>query len=203
MEYLYPKALAYKQEKFHEVRDLYQELANSQSPKSLMVTCSDSRLSPQQFTASLPGEVFVVRSAGNLITPYCPDVVTNDAISLEYGVVALGVKEIVVCGHVSCGAMTGVMNIEALDAMPLVQKSLKAYKEKYIDEIQHIEKLDTMIQWNVCKQLEHIMSYPFVKERVKNGELTLWGWVFDFVSHEIVYKKNYFEMDCANQDKAM
>lgn len=201
MEILYPRVLNYKKEKFHEVKDIYEGLANGQSPGSLLITCSDSRLSPQMFTDTQPGEVFVVRNAGNLVAEYDPNSVTNEALTIEYGVVALGVKEIVVCGHVSCGAMAGLLNVESLGQMPLVQKSLSAYKEKYIDEIRDIHDVDGLIKWNVDRQLQNLYSYPFIKERVDAGQLTLWGWVFDFVNHEIKYKQSLKQLQKEKKSK--
>ncbi len=194
MEILYPKLLVYRKEKFHEVKDVYESLATSQSPSTLFVTCSDSRLSPQEFTLSGPGELFVIRSAGNLIAPYDPKHIPNEALTLEYGIVALNIKEIVVCGHLSCGAMAGIMDVENLNHMPLVKKSLSNFKETHKHELKHIKCADELSRWNVSKQLENIYSYPFVRERVQTGELHMWGWVFDFVTHEVVYKKNFREI---------
>lgn len=194
MEILYPKLLVYRKEKFHEVKEVYEGLATSQNPNTLLVTCSDSRLSPQEFTLSGPGEIFVIRTAGNLITPYDSKHVTNEALSLEYGVVALNVQEIVVCGHVGCGAMAGVINVDQLDHMPLVKKSLTQFKKTHHDEIKNIDCSNELTKWNVAKQLENIYSYPFVRSRVQEGTLHLWGWVFDFVTHEVVHKVNILDV---------
>ena len=98
--------LQFKESGFKERKDLFEKLSNSQSPEVLFITCSDSRIDPNLITQTEPGELFVIRNAGNIVPPHT---VASDGTvaSIEFAVVALGVKHIVVCGHSNCGAMKG------------------------------------------------------------------------------------------------
>jgi len=105
--------------------DLYEELAQGQHPRALIVCCSDSRVGPELLTNAEPGEIFVIRNAGNIIPPYGA---TNggEGASIEYAVEALGIRNIVVCGHSHCGAMKGLLKLNTLEEkMPLVYNWLK------------------------------------------------------------------------------
>ena len=170
-----------------ENKEHYASLASSQAPHTLLVTCSDSRLCPQEFTSTEAGELFVIRNAGNLMPAYSAEAPTNEGLTLEFGVCALGVKEIVVCGHSSCGAMAGLQDTSKLDALPLVQKGLETYKAAHKCEVDACDSLESLIDWNVHKQVESVMGYPFVQEKVAKGELKVSGIVYDFVKAEVLY----------------
>ena len=178
----------FKNSNFKEVEEKYKSLANSQKPHTLLVTCSDSRLCPHEFSQAGAGELFIIRNAGNLIPSYDNESTSNEALTIEYGVVALGIKEIVVCGHRSCGAMTAVQDPEALDSLPLVRKALTHYKKENIKDIEACDGLDQIIEWNVRNQLASLLSYEFIKDRVEKGELLLTGVVYDFVNAEVTYE---------------
>ncbi len=105
---------------------LYERLAtHGQSPKALMISCADSRVVPELITQSNPGDLFVCRNAGNIVPPFSQ---ANGGVSsaVEYAVVALGVRDIIVCGHSDCGAMKAVLNPESLVKMPNVAAWLEA-----------------------------------------------------------------------------
>lgn len=194
MEYLYPRVLEYSQGEFEKQRNHYQKLAEGQAPKTLLVTCSDSRLCPQEFSQTNAGELFVIRNAGNLVPAYDEKQATNEGLTLEYGVKVLKVKEIVVSGHVSCGAMQALMQPEQLKDLPLVQQKLTVYKQSNEDYFSKKPELPEVIEWNVKKQIENLLTYPFVKQAVDAGELFLWGWVYDFVNGKVVHKISHKEL---------
>ena len=178
----------FKTSNFKEVEEKYKSLAQSQKPHTLLVTCSDSRLCPHEFAKAGAGELFIIRNAGNLIPSFSAESPSNEALTIEYGIVALGIKEIVVCGHRSCGAMTAVQNPEALDSLPLVKTALTHYKNENIKEIESCDGLDQIIEWNVRNQLASLLSYEFISTRIQKGELSLTGMVYDFVNAEITYE---------------
>ena len=120
----------FKKQKFDHLKDHYLSLKNGQQPHTLFITCSDSRLCPQEFTQSKAGELFIIRNAGNMLPAYNPDCPSNEGLTLEYGVISLKVKEVIVCGHSSCGAMDGLQNIQRLSPMPLAHKALSLYRRK-------------------------------------------------------------------------
>eukprot|EP01027_Heterolobosea_sp_BB2_P016262 GEZU01023158.1.p1 GENE.GEZU01023158.1~~GEZU01023158.1.p1 ORF type:complete len:120 (+),score=19.91 GEZU01023158.1:713-1072(+) len=91
----------------------YAHLALGQKPDALFVACSDSRVVPNVFASSNPGDLFVQRNVGNLIPPCCDEhnVSVGDiseAACIEYALMSLNVKEIIICGHSECGAMKAV-----------------------------------------------------------------------------------------------
>ena len=188
MEHLYPKVVNFQENEFDKVKDVYKQLENSQSPKTLVVSCADSRVLPNQFSQAGPGEIFSIRNAGNLIPAYSEGEVSNEALTLEYGVEALEVKEIVICGHSKCGAMGGVLDFQNLSSLPLIQKGLSGIHSVFQQEFKAAPELSELIEWNVRKQMENVLSYPFVKKRVEAGQLSVWGWVWDFVDGKISYK---------------
>lgn len=87
--------------------ELFKQLATSQNPKALFVTCSDSRVVPELLTQREPGELFVIRNAGNIVPSYGPEPGGVSA-TVEYAVAVLGVQDIVICGHSDCGAMGAI-----------------------------------------------------------------------------------------------
>jgi len=104
---------------FPAKRELFERLAKGQQPSTLFITCADSRVMPDLFTQAEPGELFAIRNAGNIVPPFGrqPGGVTA---TIEFAVVALGVRHIIVCGHTDCGAMKGLLHPESLAAMPTV-----------------------------------------------------------------------------------
>jgi carbonic anhydrase len=96
------------------------ELAAGQSPYALFITCSDSRVVPTLITGARPGELFELRTAGNIVPPY--DVgPSSEAATIEYAVEVLGVRDIVVCGHSHCGAVGALVRGDDLSAIPAVR----------------------------------------------------------------------------------
>jgi carbonic anhydrase len=117
----------------HKFRDTYvpthqellTELSHGQKPRVLFITCSDSRIDPNLITQTDVGELFVIRNAGNIIPPYGA-ANGGEGGTIEYAIDALGIEQIVVCGHSHCGAMKGLLQLNKLQAdMPLVYNWLK------------------------------------------------------------------------------
>src|SRR3954470_2433402 len=103
----------FRQKVFGTQEELFRELGKGQSPLALFITCSDSRIDPNLLTQTEPGELFVLRNAGNIVPPHgtAPG---GEAATIEFAVLQLGIKAIVVCGHSRCGAMKGLLAPEAL-----------------------------------------------------------------------------------------
>jgi carbonic anhydrase len=132
-----------------------------------------------------PGELFVVRNAGNIVPPHgvAPGGVSA---SIEYAVAVLGVPDIVICGHSGCGAMTAILNgREQLKALPEVARWLNfANAATQVIEEQHAHKneaakLDILVRENVLAQLVNLLTHPAVANAVASKEVRLHGWVFD------------------------
>ena len=178
--------------------ELFTSLAGGQSPNALFITCSDSRVNPVLLTNAEPGDLFVVENAGNIVpSPGSPGGggehgTGGEAATLEYAVRALKVPEIIVCGHARCGAMGGLMSPESLESLPLVADWLKhsASVRESVNAAHAAatpeEKVDAAIKANVLLQLENLKLHDCVREAMAAGELTLGGWVYDFVSGDVI-----------------
>jgi carbonic anhydrase len=174
---------------FPEKRELFSELAQGQSPHSLFITCADSRISPDMITQKGPGELFVMRNIGNIVPPY-GEMLGGVSAAIEYAVMALGVRNIIVCGHSDCGAMKALMNPEAarLDTMPTVATWLR--HAETARAVTHAlqpgegarDPLATMAEQNVLLQLAHLRTHPSVAARAAEGRLMLQGWLYDIAS---------------------
>ncbi len=162
---------------------LFEKLSAGQSPHTLFITCSDSRIDPTLITATDPGELFLVRNVGNLVPPMGVDQTPAEGAALEFAVSVLGVTEIVICGHSECGAMKGVCSGAVFEKktgedLPSLQQWLSDLKELQPKPGEN-RTYDEVAQKNVLKQMANLYTYPLVKERVSAGALRIHGWFYD------------------------
>jgi carbonic anhydrase len=177
---------------FDEHRQLFEELSHGQKPRILFITCSDSRIDPNLITQAEVGELFVIRNAGNIIPPYGA---TNggEGASIEYAINALGIEQVIVCGHSHCGAMKGLLKLQSLaNEMPLVYDWLKQaeatrrlVKDNY-RELEGEELIEVTVAENVLNQLSNLQTYPIIRSRLHQGNLSLHGWIFRIETGEIL-----------------
>jgi carbonic anhydrase len=181
-----------------ESRELFAQLALGQKPDALFVACSDSRVVPNLFASKNPGDLFVLRNIGNLIPPSHEDQVDNSAAAvLEFSLFCLNVSNIIVCGHSECGAMQALTNLMDIKCCPHLTSWLKFGKES-VERLLKSGLLNPTLslhnqvsQANVLLQMEHILSYPFVKERVEKKQLGIHGWWFDIAQADVYcYEKD-------------
>jgi carbonic anhydrase len=184
--------LKFQRDVYPSQKGLFQQLSNAQRPQAMFIGCSDSRVVPELFTQQGPGDLFVVRNAGNIVPPYAvaPGGVSA---SIEYAVAVLGVPEIVVCGHSGCGAMTAILRgSEQLEALPEVARWLHfADAARHVVAEQHAQeddetKLDALVRENVLAQLDNLLTHPVVANAVKSKEVRLHGWVFDIATAQVM-----------------
>lgn len=157
----------------------FQGLATGQAPTTLFVTCSDSRVDPSLITQTQPGELFILRNAGNFVPPPGDD--DGSASAVEYAVDALRVTDIVVCGHSNCGAMGGLMDPEALDPLPVVARWVE-HGAPTRDACEHHpddQQVSAAIRHNAITQLDNLRQHPCVARAVAEGRLALHAWVYD------------------------
>ena len=171
---------------------LYERLASDgQSPKALMISCADSRVVPELITQADPGELFVCRNAGNIVPPFSQ---ANGGVSsaVEYAVVALGVRDIIICGHSDCGAMKAFRDPEALEKMPNVAAWLRHSHAAHSVVCNAYPDLDdnaaarAMALENVVAQLNHLRTHPSVAAAMAQGRLTLHGWFFEIETCQVL-----------------
>lgn len=180
----------FQREVFGDHKDLFARLADGQAPHTLFITCSDSRINPNLLTQTAPGEIFILRNAGNIV-PSWGAPVGGEAATIEYAIAALGVEHIVVCGHSGCGAMKAVIDPGSLETLPAVRTWLahaettrRILQENYGDQSPD-ELLSIAIQENVLAQLENLRTHPSVAARIAKGALALHGWVYKIVTGEV------------------
>jgi carbonic anhydrase len=173
----------------------FRDLAKSQSPDALLITCSDSRLLPDVLAGVDPGELFVMRNVGNLVPPATVHGDStgdlSEASAIEYSILVLKVRHLIVCGHSECGAMKAALVRKPMPETPNLAKWLhhagpavfRLEQEGALDP--GLSPCDQLSQLNVLIQLEHLTSYPIVRERLTNGSLHLSGWWFDIAKGEM------------------
>ena len=165
-------------------RAMFESLKRKQEPIALFITCADSRVVPNLFTQTGPGDLFTVRNPGNLVPPYS-EFVGGVSASVEYAMLVLKVPLVIVCGHTDCGVMQGLLHSENVQGLPAVQDWMR-----YASEARHRvmrdhggateqEKLRLLTEYNVLSQIENLKSHPSVHARIISGEVDIRGWVYD------------------------
>lgn len=178
-----------------ESRALFAKLALGQKPDTLFIGCSDSRVVPNLFASTNPGDLFVVRNIGNLIPPASSKQENSLSAALEFSLFSLNVLDIVVCGHSECGAIHAILHNNTAPGCTdctHLHAWLK-YGEEAVHRVRNgftlnpaLHEHNQVSQVNVLQQIEHLKSYAFVRERLKAGQLRIHGWWFD-IAHADVY----------------
>ena len=169
------------------VKDTFAELALGQRPDTLFIACSDSRVVPNLFASTEPGDLFVIRNVGNLIPPYAEDHSSHgsEAAAIQFGLSSLPITEVIVCGHSECGAIGSLASGQTRPDAPAFQCWLR-HGQGSLKQLEagatlgdHLERHNRLSQLNVLEQLDHLKTYPVVRERMASGQLRLHGWYFD------------------------
>ena len=204
---LLPTSLAqgygkFRQFKYARHAQRYMELAvRSQKPHTMVIACCDSRAAPETIFDASAGELFVVRNVANLVPPYAPDGERHStSAALEFAVHSLGVGNIVVMGHGSCGGISAVVT----DMDPL---SKGDFIGKWMADVKAVA--DTVVLPHPCTEHEHhtiverasvvqslknLEGFPWIARLVQAGELTVIGAWFDIALGELyVYDDDSWE----------
>lgn len=180
----------FQSEGFRPLQGLFEQLAKGQQPETLFITCSDSRIDPCLLTQSKPGDLFILRNAGNIVPPHGPGG-SGEAATIEFAVAGLGVKDIIICGHSHCGAIVGLLRPEEIARLPTMSAWLihaEATRRIIRDNYGHLEGeplLTATIEENVLVQLENLRTLPAVASRLLRGDLHLHGWVYKIETGEV------------------
>jgi carbonic anhydrase len=190
---LIAKVVEFQTRVFPDRQALYGQLVrDGQAPKALMISCADSRVVPEQIMQAEPGDLFVCRNAGNIVPPYAAQ---NGGVTatVEFAVEALGVRDIIVCGHADCGAMKGLGGDPAkLQSMPNVAGWLRhgAAARQVVDtgypELDGVERVRALALENVVAQLNHLRTHPSVAAGIARGEVSLHGWFVDIEHGDVL-----------------
>ena len=175
---------------FSSHRELFERLDHhDQTPETLFITCSDSRISPNLITQTQPGELFILRNTGNLVPPY--ETMGGMAAGIEFAVASLHVKDIIICGHSNCGAMRALLEPELLAELPATRAWLahsRATERIMWESYGHLkgnELLHATVEENVLVQVGNLRKHPAVAKAVANGMLHLHAWVYKIETGEV------------------
>ncbi len=177
---------------FPPQREYYEKLAaKQQKPIALFITCSDSRVIPHQITRTEPGDLFQLRTAGNIIPPYGA-VVSGESATVEYSIAVLGIRNIIVCGHSQCGAIKALIEAGNLDELPAVkswfahaESTRRIVRQKY-DHLSPVERAIAATEENVLVQMNNLSTHPYVAARLATGDLNIYGWYYDIGTGQIL-----------------
>jgi carbonic anhydrase len=169
----------FRRESFPRFREHYQRLVEQgQRPSTLFLGCADSRVVPDLLTSALPGELFVIRNVGNLVPPFETDSgFHGTSAGIEFATLVLGVKDVIVCGHSHCGAIRSLFAPLRGDA-PHLARWLELARPAALEAEPSEAVLRRTEMRSVVLQLEHLLSFPMLRERVENGALCLHGWYY-------------------------
>ena len=172
-------------------QQLFSRLAKGQHPQAVFVTCSDSRIVPELMTQTEPGELFVLRNAGNIIPPSGTAGAGGEGATLEFAINALKVPSIIVCGHTGCGAIQGLLNPDSTTQLPVVAEWLEGIShvreavQRQYGELDAEQLLLMAVRENVRAQLQSLRTYPFISQALAEGRLTTDGWVYHIETGEL------------------
>jgi carbonic anhydrase len=169
----------FHREYFPRFREHYQRLVDEgQRPSTLFIGCADSRVVPDLLTSTLPGDLFVIRNVGNLVPPFETDSGFHGvSAGIEFATLALEVKDIVICGHSHCGAIRALFAPTRSDA-PHMTKWLELARPAMTHAEPAEEALRLTEMRSIVLQLQNLMSFPTVRQRVERGETCLHGWYY-------------------------
>lgn len=168
-------------------REKWTELAGGQTPKVMVIACSDSRVDPATIFGTRPGEVFVVRNVANLVPPFDPSGGLHGvSAAIEFAVTVLKVEEILVLGHGQCGGVKASLSGALTDAKPgeggfVAEwiKLLKDARERVVAEYgTDARGQKALEQEGVKVSIENLKTFPFVQSGLNDGTLALQGAVF-------------------------
>jgi carbonic anhydrase len=180
----------FRQEDFLPLQGLFEQLAKGQNPETLFITCSDSRIDPNLLTRSKPGDLFILRNAGNIVPPNGA-ASGGEAATIEFAVAVLGVKDIIICGHSHCGAIKGLLEPEQIASLPAFSSWLshaETTRRIVRDNYGHLSGdllVTATVEENVLVQLENLRTLPAVGSRLVRGDLHLHGWVYKIETGEV------------------
>ncbi|WP_270936940.1 carbonic anhydrase [Falsiroseomonas oryzae] len=178
----------FRQDHFEADHDLYDRLLDGQQPEVLVIACSDSRTDPAIICGARPGDLFVVRNVAALVPPPSTDGAPHGtAAAIEFGVKALGVRDVVVLGHSFCAGVRcmldhdhGAQRFDYVSDWVEVAREVRAEMDGLVTEAERVLVARRAEQAAVLTSLRHLAAYPFVAERVAAGTLSLHGWYFHF-----------------------
>jgi carbonic anhydrase len=177
---------------YHSDREFFEHLAcKQQKPIALFITCADSRVNPNLITQTDPGDLFLIRNAGNIVPPHGSPI-GGEAATVEYSIEVLGIRHIIVCGHSQCGAMKAMLEDPHLNDLPAAkawfqhaEATKRIVRAKYA-ALSPDERLVAATEENVLVQMNNLSTHPSVAAHLAAGTLRVYGWYYDIGSGQIL-----------------
>lgn len=183
----------FRTQEYPNQRNFFEQLASKQQrPVALFITCADSRVNPNLITQTEPGDLFLLRNAGNIVPPYS-SAICSEAATIEYSVEVLGIRNIIVCGHSQCGAMKALLlHPDEMAHLPAVkawcqhaEATRRIVQQKYRG-LSPEELAVAATEENVLVQMNNLSTHPSVAARLSSGELHVYGWYYDIGSGRVL-----------------
>jgi carbonic anhydrase len=196
MEKLISGLHKFRSETFVNHETLFKNLVNGQKPDVLFITCSDSRVNPNLLTNTNPGELFIIRNAGNIVPPY--QIGNGEAATIEFAVRRLKVKNIIICGHSHCGAINGLVHPEAILGLPALEawlsnsKEVRTILDNNYPALSPSKTINVATQENVLVQVQNLKTHPCIQEEIAGRNLKIHAWVYKFETGDVF---NYDPVD--------
>ncbi|PWU14655.1 MAG: carbonic anhydrase [Bdellovibrio sp.] len=196
MKKLVKGILDFRQRIRRDYHETFARLALGQSPDALFIACSDSRVAPNVFASTDPGDLFVIRNVGNLV-PVCggdhghSTADESEAAAIEFAIHNLKVSDIIVCGHSECGAMqallTGREKVETPNLRSWLRHGENALRAlgQYVGLDPHLATHNRLSQLNVLQQVENLKSYPIVQDQIAKKKLRIHAWWFELAGASV------------------
>ncbi|MBL0848851.1 MAG: carbonic anhydrase [Candidatus Liberibacter ctenarytainae] len=189
----FPNILLKRHKKFLENQyneKIFQELANQQTPKIMIISCCDSRVAPETIFQAKPGELFVVRNVANIVPPYEPDGQHHaTSAAIEFAVQGLNIKHIVVMGHGRCGGIQSILNPNEQPLSPgdFIGKWMDVVRPlaEGITTNNAFEKQTILEQLSIRNSLRNLRLFPCINDLEKQNKLHVHGAWFDISSGKL------------------
>lgn len=177
MQHLIEGYRAYRERRWPELRDLHRKLAErGQSPKTLVIACSDSRVDPATIFNAGPGELFVIRNVANLAPPFEQGSGYHGvSAAIEFAVVQLKVETILVLGHAQCGGVAAALENRPPDPQSFLDAWISLLRPAMARIGAEGDRAAALEYESIRVTLENLQSFPFVREAVREGRLQLAG----------------------------
>lgn len=174
-------------------RENFARLALGQSPDALFIACCDSRVAVNVFASTNPGDLFVVRNVGNMVPPCgCEkghsSADESEAAAIEFALLSLNVSDIIICGHSECGAMQALVSGREKIPSPNLREWLRhgdVALTRLSSQDSSLAPHNRLSQINVLQQIEHLKTYPVVRDRIAENKLRLHAWWFDLHTADV------------------
>ncbi|MFQ3580073.1 MAG: carbonic anhydrase [Bacteroidales bacterium] len=181
------------QKKIEQDAKFFEKLTLEQEPEILYIGCSDSRVTAEELMGANPGEIFIHRNIANVV----PSIDINSMSVLNYAVVHLKVKHIIICGHYECGGVKAAMQSKDLGILNPWLRNIRDVYRLHKEELDTItdetKRYDRLVELNVQEQCVNVLKTAEVQKAFKERHITVHGWVFDIRTGKLIDLKIDFE----------